>query len=136
MNILIIEDDKYLSSRIKYVFEKNIIVNRVKIIENYIDFINLSWTYLSYDIILLDIILDKKDINNWIDILRKIRFKDKKIPIVLISWISELSYIEKAFNLWANDYLVKPFRLEELKLRVFRWFIIIYVICIYVIIKS
>jgi len=125
MNILIIEDDLDLSLNIKYVFEKNILVNRVKIINSYINFINLSSDYNTFDIILVDIFLsDSLDFNkkNWLDLVKLIREKSKNIPIVVISWFNDIKYIDLAFKYWVNDYLVKPFRLEELRIRIFKWF--------------
>jgi hypothetical protein len=40
MNILIIEDDLFLSQNIKNVFEKRIISNRIKLINSFNDFLN------------------------------------------------------------------------------------------------
>lgn len=36
--------------------------------------------------------------------------------------MDDINWLEKWFNKWANDYLVKPFRLRELELRVINWF--------------
>jgi response regulator of citrate/malate metabolism len=56
----------------------------------------------SYDIILVDIFLwnSKK---NGIDIIDIIRSKYINIPIVIISWFSEIERIERWFESWAND---------------------------------
>jgi len=40
MNILIIEDDTFLANKIKETFEKNIILNRIKILNSYNDFLH------------------------------------------------------------------------------------------------
>jgi DNA-binding response OmpR family regulator len=71
---------------------------------------------------LVDIILWKNSKKNGIDIIKEIRGKSKKIPIVTVSWLDDISRLEKSFREWANDYIVKPFRLKELELRVCRWF--------------
>lgn len=122
MNILIIEDDLIFASNIAKTFEKKIITNRVKIISNYSEFLREVSIINSYDIILVDIFLWIKETKTWIDILFAIREKNKTIPIIIISWYDEISYLEKTFSAWANDYLVKPFRLKELEIRVFKWF--------------
>lgn len=122
MNILIIEDDLFLADNIKNIFEKKIITNRIKIISNYNDFCREISIIKTYDIILVDILLWPKESKNWIDLINEIRSKTKIIPIVIISWLDDISRIEKWFEKWANDYIVKPFRLKELEIRVFKWF--------------
>lgn len=122
MNILIIEDDLFLSKNIKRVFERKILSNRIKIVNSFDSFLNEMWIIDSYDIILIDILLGKKSIKNGIDILEIIRKKYINIPIVIISSLNNIIWLEKAFDAWANDYLIKPFRLKELEIRIFKWF--------------
>ena len=122
MNILIIEDDLFLAKKIKDVFEKQILSNRVKINSSYEEFIFELPIILSYDIILVDIILTKVSEKNGVDIIEVIRTKNKSIPIIIMSWLDWLYRLEKCFDLWANDYILKPFRLKELELRIHKWF--------------
>jgi len=122
MNILIIEDNEFLAEKIKESFEKNIILNRIKILNSYNEFINEIWILKSYDIILVDILLWNINDKNWIDIIKVIRKKEIKAPIVIMSNYSEISWIKKWFNIWANDYLIKPLRLLELEIRILKWF--------------
>jgi len=122
MNILIIEDNIFLAEKIKETFEKNILSNRIKILYSYNDFLNELWIITSYDIILVDILLWNINEKNWIDIIKIIRNKKIIIPIVIISNLSEISWIKMWFNIWANDYLIKPFRLQELEIRTMKRF--------------
>lgn len=122
MNILIIEDDLLLAVNIKKVFEKKIITNRIKIISTYREFSRELPIINSYDIILVDIFLGPDEEKTGIDFISFIRERNKCIPIIVISWYDDLSYLERAFLVWANDYLAKPFRLKELEIRVFKWF--------------
>ena len=124
MNILIIEDDLFLSLNIKKVFEKKILSNRIKIINSFDKFLNELWIIDSYDIVLIDILLKWKSNKNWINILEIIRRKKLFIPLVIISWLNSIERLEKAFDNWANDYIIKPFRLKELEIRIFKWFTI------------
>ena len=114
MNILIIEDDSVLANKIKYVFEKMVITNRIKIINSYedslLELINIKY----YDVLLTDIKLGIDFSKTWIDIIRLIRKWEIHIPIVVISWLWDIRWLETAFDTWANDYLIKPFRLKEL----------------------
>lgn len=122
MNILIIEDNRSLAENMKTVFEKKIISNRIKIATTYRHFTQELSIIKSYDIVLVDIILGEKELKNGIDIVREIRKKSKKVPIVMVSGLDDISWLEKSFKEWANDYIVKPFRLKELELRVYKWF--------------
>lgn len=122
MNILIVEDDQFLASKILHEFQKRAPVNVVKHISSYADFLRES-NYRTYDIILLDIYLwEKNKEHNGLTILEHIRKNDTKIPIIIMSNMVQYSYLEKAFELWAHDYLIKPFRIRELQIRIQRWF--------------
>ena len=120
MNILIIEDDIFLAKNLEKVFKKNKNFNRVKSIKSYDSFLKELFSIKDYDIILVDIILWKD--NYWIEIVKNIRWKNIKVPIVIMSWINDLRMIKEAFDIWVNDYICKPFRLAELELRILKWF--------------
>lgn len=122
MNILIIEDDLFLARNIEKIFEKKVITNRIKIISNYIQFSRELTNINSYDIILVDIFLWPNEEKTGIDFISLIREKNKSIPVIVVSWYDDLSYLERAFSVWANDYMTKPFRFRELEIRVFKWF--------------
>lgn len=122
MNILIIEDDLFLWKKIKEIFEKKVLSNRIKVISTLDSFLNEFSLIDSYDIVLLDIILWINKLKNWIDILKIIRKKNNKIPIIIISSFNEFHRLEEAFENWANDYIIKPFRLKELEIRILKWF--------------
>lgn len=122
MNILIIEDDEFLWNKIRDVFNKRVISNKITLLSTFEEFIHELAVIQSYDIILIDIKLWFQTSQSWLDIVKIIRKKQLKMPIIVMSWFDDIEYIENAFNLWANDYLTKPFRLKELELRIMRWF--------------
>ncbi len=122
MNILIIEDDDFLWNKIKDVFDKRVISNKITLLSTFEEFIHELAIIESYDIVLVDIKLWYQTSQSWLDIVKIIRSKQLKMPIIVMSWFDDIEYIENAFNLWANDYLTKPFRLKELELRIMRWF--------------
>jgi len=121
MNLLIIEDDMFLSEKIKIIFNKKQTFNFITQINSFEDFLNKYYMINIYDVILVDILLwnSKK---NWIDIIHKIRSKNIKIPIVIISWLNDIKWLRLAFNAWANDYICKPFRIIELEIRILKRF--------------
>lgn len=55
-------------------------------------------------------------------VIRTIRATGSDIPIVVISSRDEISQMQYAFELGADDYLVKGIRLKELEVRVMHWF--------------
>lgn len=122
MNLLIIEDDSFLAWKIKTIFQKKVLINRVKILSDYKEFLSELYLINSYDLVLVDILLwDEKD-NNWIDIIRKIRDKNNILPIIIISGLNDVWWLKLAFETWASDYLCKPFRLAELEVRALKCF--------------
>lgn len=69
----------------------------------------------SYDAILLDLNLPDKD---GIDILKFLRKSEITVPVIIITARDELDDRVLGLDLGADDYLVKPFQIEELRARV------------------
>ena len=70
------------------------------------------------DLILLDILMPKMD---GLTMLRKFREtdKDKKVPVILLSNLSDVKDISEALSLGAKEYLVKTaWKLEDLVAKV------------------
>ena len=70
--------------------------------------------FFSPDLIVLDIMLP--GINGY-DICKEIR-KTYMIPIIFLTALSTVGDQVKGFELGANDYIVKPFSLEEIERRI------------------
>ena len=68
-----------------------------------------------YDLIILDIMIPGI---NGLDILKSIR-KNIETPVLILTAKEELDDKVKAFEIGANDYLTKPFYMEELVARVY-----------------
>lgn len=68
-----------------------------------------------YDLIILDNMLPEK---NGIEVCREIREADKTMPILMLSVVSETGKKVDLLNAGADDYLTKPFSLDELLARV------------------
>lgn len=68
-----------------------------------------------YDLILLDLMLPEK---NGFQVLKELREKDIKIPVLIMTAKESLDDKGQGFELGADDYLTKPFYLEELKMRI------------------
>ncbi len=69
----------------------------------------------SYDLILLDIMLPKKD---GLEILREIRKEGISSKVIMLTAKGELEDKLKGFGEGANDYVAKPFHIDELVARI------------------
>lgn len=68
-----------------------------------------------YDLILLDLMLPELD---GFQVLRSLRDKGVKTPVLIMTAKESLEDKGIGFELGADDYLTKPFYLEELKMRI------------------
>jgi DNA-binding response OmpR family regulator len=70
----------------------------------------------SYDLIILDILLPDTD---GLSVCRQIRNEGLPIPVLILSALSEITDRVRGLELGADDYLSKPFAIDELRARVF-----------------
>jgi DNA-binding response OmpR family regulator len=68
-----------------------------------------------YSLVLLDINLPYK---NGLALCREFREINKNIPIIMLTALGEINDKIDAFNLGADDYIVKPFHFDELIARI------------------
>ena len=73
--------------------------------------------YLQFkpEIIVLDIMMPKKD---GYSLAKEIRTHKSQVPIIFLSAKSQTADVVKGFEIGANDYLKKPFSMEELIVRI------------------
>lgn len=71
----------------------------------------------SYDVLLLDINLPD---SNGLELFHEIRATGIEAPILFISARADEEIVVKAMNIGAEDYIRKPFGMEELKVRIAR----------------
>jgi DNA-binding response OmpR family regulator len=70
---------------------------------------------LKYDILVLDVMMPKKD---GFTLTKDVRKLDKKIPIIFLTAKSQTQDVVEGFTIGGNDYLKKPFSIEELIVRI------------------
>lgn len=68
-----------------------------------------------YDLIILDLMLPEKD---GLSVLKEFRDKGGKTPVLITTAKDSLDDKGHGYDLGADDYLTKPFYLEELKMRI------------------
>ena len=68
-----------------------------------------------YEAFLLDVNVPRL---NGMEVCRKVRENDSAIPVLMLTAFGEIEDKADAFRAGADDYLVKPFHLEELNMRI------------------
>lgn len=68
-----------------------------------------------YDVVLLDIMVPRKD---GLAILKSLRQAHRNVPVILLTARNELDDRITGLNLGADDYIAKPFFVEELVARI------------------
>ena len=114
MKILLLEDDVILQEIIEeFLLESGYDVESFFDGEKALDAIGSK----SYDMLLLDV--NVPNINGF-EILSYLRDIGNTTPAIYITSLSGIDDLKKGFDLGADDYLKKPFDLEELKVRIER----------------
>lgn len=112
LSLLLVEDTKTIAESIKKYLELD--WHKVMWVDHW-DYANELVKHQSFDIILLDLMLPWVD---WITIAKTIRSVHPETPILIMTAKWQLEDKLEWFEVWADDYLVKPFDLEELEARV------------------
>lgn len=112
--ILVVEDEAHLAEGLKLNltlkgYDVNIAADGPSALE--------QWEQWQPDLIVLDIMLPGID---GLSVLRNIRLEDERIPILILSARGDPDDRVKGFSYGVDDYLAKPFNLDEFLLRVER----------------
>ena len=111
MKILLLEDNHRLNNSIVKRLElKGYTVNAF---EDGLEAIHNA--YDGYDCFILDINVPSLD---GINILKEIRESNKNVPILIISSNIDLDTIKDAYGFGCDDYLKKPFFIDELEVKI------------------
>lgn len=112
--ILIIEDDQHISEGLKL----NLALQGYVVAVAADGMAGLQqWKDWQPDLIVLDIMLPGID---GLSVLRHIRLEDERLPILILSAKVAADYKVKGLSYGVDDYLTKPFNLEEFLLRIER----------------
>ena len=112
MKILLVEDEERISSFVR----KGLQEQRfdVEVCADGNEAYTLATTQ-HYDVIVLDIMLPGRD---GLSILKNLRKEKYTVPVILLTARSALDERIEGLNLGADDYLTKPFYVEELIARI------------------
>ena len=112
MKILIVEDNKKLLQTIEKELKKHFEVECCEDGEEAFYLIKQG----IYDLVVLDLMLPSM---NGIDVLKNIRKNYIDTPVLILKAKESLDEKVEAFSMGANDYLTKPFYMEELVARIY-----------------
>lgn len=110
--ILLVEDEESLATGLEYnLSEEGYRIDWAKDGKQAIEMFNKS----DYDLIILDIMLPYQ---NGFEVAAKVREKDPQIPILMLTARTTVDDKVKGLEIGADDYITKPFHLQELLLRI------------------
>jgi two-component system, OmpR family, response regulator len=112
MSILVVEDEKQVAGLVRKGLEEQGF--QVDLCYNGTEAYTLAMAR-KYDVIVLDIMLPGRD---GLSILRGLRKNRNTVPVILLTARSELEERIEGLDLGADDYLTKPFYVEELVSRI------------------
>jgi DNA-binding response OmpR family regulator len=112
MKILIVEDNSRVSSLLKRGLESQ--EYQVYISEDAEDAIVLL-NKISFDLAITDIMLPKM---SGIDLCKLIKEKYPDLPIIMLTALGTIDEKIEGFDAGADDYMVKPFEIRELYVRI------------------
>jgi DNA-binding response OmpR family regulator len=111
MKILLVEDDMMIGENIQIALEaEGILVDWLSDGSSATNALH----HHSYDALLLDLGLPQRD---GIDILRDLRTRGDSLPVLIMSARDTVPERVLGFHVGADDYLIKPFDLDELLAR-------------------
>ncbi|MBE7083015.1 MAG: response regulator transcription factor [Clostridiales bacterium] len=112
MKILLVDDEKQLTDALSVILKKNNF--SIDVSNNGEDGLDMALSGI-YDLIILDIMMPKID---GLSVLKTLRNNKNSTPVLMLSAKSEISDKIDGLNLGADDYLTKPFSMEELIARI------------------
>jgi two-component system, OmpR family, response regulator len=112
MRVLIVEDDRLLADFVRLAMKED--GHAVDVAHDGEEAQTLAMVH-DYDVVVLDHVLPGR---TGVELLRYIRQRGRTTPVLMLTAKSEESDIVEALDSGADDYLVKPFVIGELRARV------------------
>lgn len=119
MKFLIIEDELTIAQSLKTRMSELEGVEEIHIAGTFEEALN-KINSIFFDFYLVDIMLDRKEVDG-LDLCGEIKVRNPQAPIVVMTTFHSIDYLRRAMEVGANDYVTKPFNIEELLIRINRW---------------
>ncbi len=112
MRLLFAEDERSLSKAVTAILKNNnFSVDTVFDGQEALDYLDTE----NYDGVILDVMMPKVD---GFTVLKKMRAAGNKTPVLMLTAKSDIEYRVLGLDSGANDYLTKPFAMQELLARI------------------
>ena len=112
ITVLLVEDEQTLAMIIKDTLEgQNFIIHTAADGEEGLR----KFFDLRPDVLVADVMMPRMD---GFEMVRRIRQTDKQTPVLFLTARSTINDVVEGFELGANDYLKKPFGMQELIIRI------------------
>ncbi len=112
MQILLVEDEVSLSNAVKKILEQyGYLVDAVYDGQSAVEYVQS----IHYDLMILDVMLPKMD---GFEVVKYLRNNHFDIPVLMLTAKSTMADKVSGLNYGADDYMTKPFNVEELLARV------------------
>jgi len=112
IKMLLAEDEQTLAMIVKESLETRNF--EISVAHNGVEALDLFLNNM-FDVLVLDIMMPEKD---GLTLAKEIRKINKHIPIIFLTAKSQVQDVVEGFQSGANDYLKKPFSMEELIVRI------------------
>jgi DNA-binding NtrC family response regulator len=115
--LLIVDDDEMIRDALYELFEEEHRCHLAETVEQAMTWLNTE----RYDVVLTDISMPGL---SGVELLGAIRQQQADTPVIIISGLGDQEHARGLINMGAFDYLVKPFRLEDVEAsveRAFEW---------------
>ncbi len=110
--VLLLEDDNNLG----FIMQEQLEMNNFEVVlcQNGVDGL-IEYNKNRYDLLLVDVMMPKK---NGFTFVKEVRLTDQQIPIIFLTAKSLKEDRIEGFKSGCDDYVTKPFSMEELLLRI------------------
>ena len=112
-SVLIVDDDEAVRDTLFDLFSDVHLCHAAPTVETALSFLDAD----AYDVVLTDISMPGL---SGVELLGIIRQRQPETPVIIISGISDQAHADGLIKLGAFDYILKPFRLEQVEASVAR----------------
>jgi len=106
-NILLVEDDPHLLKAVNdFLEDQNFQVTAAKSGESAIEALNKK----AFDLVITDLIMNKV---SGIIVLKKVKELNRETMVIIMTGNRDIDFAIEALRLDVNDYILKPFKLDD-----------------------
>ncbi|MBN1483130.1 MAG: response regulator [Chloroflexia bacterium] len=110
--ILIVEDDRHIVALVRYILEREGF--QVRVGRDGVEGLELADDFVP-DLVVLDLNMPRMD---GVEMCRRLRLKRPDVLIIFLTVHAERTAIARGYRAGADDYVVKPFELQDLLTRI------------------